>query len=346
MPDEEVGRRFFVCDSFNDLVLCGFTDPGFRNNELGRTYIVCNPFTKQWVALPLAPKKRPGYDPSVAKLVLKPLISPDLDLGDGQVFAYSSKYQFRVVVLYRYRGSLRLDVFCSESGEWRKEVVVHDGVYGLFDGKLAYYNGALFLATGKEHAGRAGVFLVSLDPFRLDMPLTHYVDASTILIAHKTAWNIIVSQGALHLLAIKYGTPGCLTVWRLEEGCKSWRKQYELLANAPIRGKFEFDKFFPGYLHPDKPEIVFLEYRDPREERSGIYSFDLSRMAGGEDIEFFAGFRRGIPRWKMVKSRVPCWPTQIPRYEELRDMYDGSYSCWVQNNEATTLSIFGNCFCS
>ncbi|CAI0546799.1 unnamed protein product [Linum tenue] len=50
-----------VLDCFRDLLLCGFWDIYGDNNELGRSYLVCNLFTKQWVALPLAPEKPVGY---------------------------------------------------------------------------------------------------------------------------------------------------------------------------------------------------------------------------------------------------------------------------------------------
>ncbi|CAI0474709.1 unnamed protein product [Linum tenue] len=56
MPDEaRPDLRAFDC--FKDLLLCGFAD---LFGELGRSYLVCNPFTKQWVALPLAPRKPKG----------------------------------------------------------------------------------------------------------------------------------------------------------------------------------------------------------------------------------------------------------------------------------------------
>ncbi|CAI0403127.1 unnamed protein product [Linum tenue] len=53
---------FEVIDSYKDMVLCGFADVGPAGcdggfyRELYRTYFICNPFTKQWVALPLAPE--------------------------------------------------------------------------------------------------------------------------------------------------------------------------------------------------------------------------------------------------------------------------------------------------
>ncbi|CAL1406430.1 unnamed protein product [Linum trigynum] len=58
-----------VLDCVKDMVLCGFWDLDCDNGELGRSYLVCNPFTKQWVALPLAPEKSDGYKAPVARFL-------------------------------------------------------------------------------------------------------------------------------------------------------------------------------------------------------------------------------------------------------------------------------------
>ncbi|CAI0397018.1 unnamed protein product [Linum tenue] len=55
MPSVDHELRFAVLDSFQDLLLCGFQMPEDLDDEFGRSYFVCNPFTKQWIALPLAP---------------------------------------------------------------------------------------------------------------------------------------------------------------------------------------------------------------------------------------------------------------------------------------------------
>ncbi|CAI0449816.1 unnamed protein product [Linum tenue] len=69
---------FKVLDCFKDLVLCGYMDldktytrvrdPDKNYNKLGRTYVVCNPFTKLWMALPLAPEKAVGYEAPVTSI--------------------------------------------------------------------------------------------------------------------------------------------------------------------------------------------------------------------------------------------------------------------------------------
>ncbi|CAI0547756.1 unnamed protein product [Linum tenue] len=60
MPSR-VGGSLKVLDCYKDLVLCGFWDVNQDNGEHSRSYLICNPFTKQWVALPLAPRKLDGY---------------------------------------------------------------------------------------------------------------------------------------------------------------------------------------------------------------------------------------------------------------------------------------------
>ncbi|CAL1404817.1 unnamed protein product [Linum trigynum] len=66
MPDR-VRECFKVLDCFKDLVLCGYMDLDKNCSELGRTYVLCNPFTKQWMALPLAPEKAAGYEAPVTR---------------------------------------------------------------------------------------------------------------------------------------------------------------------------------------------------------------------------------------------------------------------------------------
>ncbi|CAI0400485.1 unnamed protein product [Linum tenue] len=349
LTDEDKQGSFIVWDCFKDLVLCGFTDPGGKNLEWGRSYIICNPFTRQWVALPLAPERTLEYVAPCARLVAEARTcsaTVNLDLGNGQSFAFSSEYRFRVLCMYTQGIALRLDSFCSESGKWTKDArVIHRG-FGILDSRITSHNGE-FLASYLHYdraRGRPRFILAALHPFRLDLPPTIYTHASDIVEPLGDDWKFAISQGALHLVTIERA-PGQLAVWRLEEDGKSWRKQYQWSVNsAARRGNYRLECFFLGDLHPEKPEIVFLEYVDPLNERYGIYSCDLTTSV--EEMAFFAQVRRGIPSWKVMQASVSCWPTPIPRYEDLRGKYDGSYNRWVQSIEATTPSISGNYVCS
>ncbi|CAL1398290.1 unnamed protein product [Linum trigynum] len=87
-------------------------------------------------------------------------------------------------------------------------------------------------------------------------------------------------------------------------------------------------------LHPERPEVVFFQYREYPE----CILFCNLKTGMGEP-EFFSAtkFYLNDPCWRVLRARVTCWPTPIPRYEQLRGMYDGSYDCWVQNTSTTTL---------
>ncbi|CAI0420150.1 unnamed protein product [Linum tenue] len=56
-------EHFAVLDCFKDLLLCGFWEVVYRrtNPQLARSYLLCNPFTEQWIALPLAPERPVGF---------------------------------------------------------------------------------------------------------------------------------------------------------------------------------------------------------------------------------------------------------------------------------------------
>ncbi|CAI0400222.1 unnamed protein product [Linum tenue] len=91
VPDE-FRSSFVVWDSFKDLILCVFQNSVWDyNHERGRSLLICNPFTKQWVALPLEPET-PGYrsyETKEAELICRRVRNVNsLDLGDGQVFSF------------------------------------------------------------------------------------------------------------------------------------------------------------------------------------------------------------------------------------------------------------------
>ncbi|CAI0546782.1 unnamed protein product [Linum tenue] len=336
----EVRRSLWVLDSFEDLLLCGFA--GFdrnTNGELGLSYLICNPFTKQWIALPLAPEKSFEQCPEVvARLVCEPRISKNLDLGDGQAAFVYSEYRFRVVCIYTLGMSTMLDVFCSESGEWTKKALVLHGYQEEVRLKPKSCHGKLFWA----YAALLHVGIVEFNPFHFDIPPV-FIHDDSIFERPAKSWGFSVSHGALHLIQLETETtPGCsrnaLIVWRLEDDRRSWKRQHEVLLKTMWHGdvpcNIEFD------LHPENPEtaLLILGHYSGR-----IFSCDLR---SGE-LEQLITTRRAYERgWMLFRHRFSCWPTPIPSYKELRGLYDGSYSCWVQqsSDEAKTPSATGNYF--
>ncbi|CAN0853134.1 Putative F-box/kelch-repeat protein At1g15680 [Linum grandiflorum] len=330
-----------VLDCNKDLVLCGFWDVDCDDGENSRTYLVCNPFTKQWIALPLAPRKHVGYISPAARLVCEPLISKKLDLGDGQSFVFS-EYRFRVVCIYQVvdpKIAIKLDVFCSDSGEWTKDALVCDGHVKIGIKCVISCNGELFWRYDEMNYmvnNPAKDLVAVFNPFRLDLPPTA-VDASAFRAYRR--WFISGSQGVLHAIAIENKTvPVRLSIWRLEEDCKSWRKQCEVLVNETSKCcNYQVESCYRPLLHPHKPEIVLFNALGS-EEKNAILSCDLRT----QELELVAKVegKPDVCRLQVFQPRVPFWATLIPRYEELRGLYDGNYSFWVQSSrEVKTHSL-------
>ncbi|CAN0853676.1 hypothetical protein LINGRAHAP2_LOCUS5704 [Linum grandiflorum] len=326
-----------VLDCNNDLVLCGFRDVDCDDGECSRTYLVCNPFTKQWIALPLAPRKHVGYVLPAARLVCEPRNFNNLDLGDGQSFVHS-EYRFRVVCIYqvaRPKVAIKLDVFCSQSGEWTKEALVCDNHIRKPGSKsVISCNGELFwkYSTQYNYQSLVAVF----NPFSLDIPPTS-IDVSAFRVYPR--WFISGSQGELHVIAIENETvPLRSSIWRLEEDRKSWRKQYQGLVNETSKCcNYKVEGCYRPLLHPHNPEIIFF---NPlcSEETNAILCCNLRT----EELEFLAKVegKLDVLGLEVFQPRVSCWTTPIPRYDELRGMYDGRHSFWIQSSsEAKTHSL-------
>ncbi|CAL1391041.1 unnamed protein product [Linum trigynum] len=326
-----------VMDCNQDLVLCGFWDPNSDNGELSRSYLVCNPFTKQWMALPLAPRKSAAYDSQVARLVCEPRISVELDLGDDQAFVYS-EHRFRVVCTYQTTPpnvAIKLDVFCSESGEWTKEAFEWDRCSGMTTKDVISCNGELFLFYNRNGPDGMHALVDGFNPFRLDVPPTP-IDISAFLVY--TRLFISSSKGALHVVAKGHeAMPVRLSVWRLAEDRKSWRKQCEGLVNkTSMCCNYEARGCYSSFLHPHKPELVFFIPEYARAENA-LLCCDLGR----EEVQFFTKLESEHDdiRLQVFQPRVSCWATPIPRHKGLQGSYDEN-SLWVESSGEARTPLF------
>ncbi|CAI0428076.1 unnamed protein product, partial [Linum tenue] len=89
--------------------------------------------------------------------------------------------------------SIKLDVFCSESGEWIKDAVVHDD-HVRSKGGLVSWNGELLWVYRHYLSPDFGLrpLVAVFDPFRLDVPPTS-IDVPS-------SGKLAVSQDALHAI--------------------------------------------------------------------------------------------------------------------------------------------------
>ncbi|CAN0892639.1 hypothetical protein LINGRAHAP2_LOCUS17670 [Linum grandiflorum] len=331
-----------VFDCFKDLLLCGFSQPF---GELERSYFVCNPFTKQWIALPLAPRTLQTVvkNGSAATLVCHPCSNYK---PESAGFVYS-EYQFRVVRLLQFGKMTMLEVFCSESGKWTQTLLKMNAIKMPWT-NVVFLDERLFWMHYDANLGRS--MLYGYNPFSNDVPLV-------VMNVPSVLWkrlcdgdaNFSVSQGDFHIVVLDVeGVGGALRnalyVCRMHvEGPNfswTWQRYEMVLKTAPssssrLWGKYELDKCSVLCLHPENPEIIFFKYMD-----ECVLSFN-PRMGKGEP-ELLSAVTLNFyePGWRALQPRVSsCWPTPIPRYDDLRCMYDGSYHCWVQNITTATTTL-------
>ncbi|CAI0466291.1 unnamed protein product [Linum tenue] len=336
-PDD-AGSKFLVLDSIKDLLLLGFWG-NETCQELRRTHLVCNPFTKQWISLPLPPKMaaRPHRYRWTVKLVCKPFIS----LGEeDQVFPG----RFQVVRMYTplsLYAKVEVYMFCSRSGRWARFVLDHDhhSLRCFSPDHVALNNGKLYWANSWKR-------FVKWDPFSLDhnSTLPIVIDGPKFSGRLSGPWT---SAGALHVTCTRWErsneSPSSwidLSVWRLEEEEHGggWRKQNEVTnlegvckitsnSETKVLDHLRFQDVVG--MHPDKPGIVFLSAfgaADHYKEVVVFYDFGKNKLEflAYEEVQSYYTYLNPV-----VQPRVTFWPSMIPNYKMLQRGYNGSYNCWL-----------------
>ncbi|CAI0412329.1 unnamed protein product [Linum tenue] len=231
VPDE-IRSNFALLGCFKEFVLCGFVDSAAAGNdcdgEMGRLFFVCNPFTKQWVALPLAPKRSVGYHNKCLVCESGNSMSGNLDSGDddGRVFVNPADYsRFRVVLVSRSPDRAIVDLFCSESGEWLEDAaMVPPNSSGSSIQMMPLWNGRVCWPYDDMLA------VCVWNPFCPHTPPTS-IDESPDNVGY-FLWSrslpkrrIWVSLGALHMVLHRPDVEA-LVIWRWEEDERRWRSIY------------------------------------------------------------------------------------------------------------------------
>ncbi|CAI0392712.1 unnamed protein product [Linum tenue] len=331
-----------VFDCFKDLLLCGFVEGTDNFTELKRSYFVCNPFRKQWIALPLVPEQPMGCVRMKAVLVCKPLSSSYYNLvqqlGDEpeQTIVYS-EYRFCVVSFSEARVSgdktLVLHVFRSNSRKW-KRVLIRRSILFLMTNVVSWDGKVFWMHFDSSHRP---VMLASFDPFLCKKPPCQMHLPSELWLALCNGRSIIaVSQGAFHIVILElegvpFSTRNAMSVWRLEGDGEYWSQEYEMVfkkKQSPFWDGYQLKKWYVVDLHPDKPEILYFISLD-----NYAFSYNLrTREPGFFSLINLAQFGRP-PR--VFHPRVACWPTPIPNYEDLQGFYSGSLGSEQQQNNSS-----------
>ncbi|XP_021824988.1 putative F-box protein At2g02030 [Prunus avium] len=158
------GREPLVVGTYKDLVCCCAT---WYNQ---RDYYICNPYTKQWVALPPTPR---CHKEVRAGFICNPKHQnddDDIDIGDRK--QESNRYRYKIVqiiipmVNYATPNfQFNLQMFCSESGKWTEAVALSPQSFVSLSADAGVAHNGMLYWRGHD-------FIFGLDPFSNDNPNT------------------------------------------------------------------------------------------------------------------------------------------------------------------------------
>ncbi|CAL1414806.1 unnamed protein product [Linum trigynum] len=260
---------FQVISCCNDLLLCGRIR---SKNRYRRRFFVCNPFTKQCVALPLVPLglSRGGFefgthldggfelDASLIGFVCEPCFHYNDDGGGcsssshNNVVRQNPKFRFRVVFIFRGLIDLGVTTFCSEKWEWKyasfaspsaaseqpvlPSTAPYIGIGNAHSTTIAGSGNKLFW---KSSNAKVAVF----DPFNEGArPNINLIDSSGLWLNDTVDNNFLVgvSQGFLRGMVFPRPGPstnskeGSFSLWKLQE-FQVGRFKWSLDYKVPMR---------------------------------------------------------------------------------------------------------------
>ncbi|CAL2235356.1 unnamed protein product [Prunus armeniaca] len=326
--------QLVVVATYNDLVLC------CASEYYQRDYYICNAYTRQWVALPPSPSRwheivRVGFICDI----------PDYDYKkDGDNIQLKAECRCTVVrilphdeLAYDEKGDsvkLSMEIFSSETGEWKESVVTYPLHFDFYDLDLISfaYNGMLYW-------NRSDFFFVGLGPFNENNITTSSSSSNgDDVIDHKLHFTVFkepldrrfiagclgVFGGCVRMCDFKACTK-TLYVWELKE--QDHDRMVDAAASKLCVSNQRIYHLDPE-TYPDDPITCTMQEFDPNNKDI------LYLCVDGDFIKF--NIRTG--EWcKIVRQCpvangyyyqivLPWWPTPVPVLPE--HAHRGGTSIW------------------
>ncbi|KAJ6725178.1 hypothetical protein OIU85_023033 [Salix viminalis] len=289
----------------NDLMLCCVA-----KIEIGMLqYYICNPFTMQWVALPLL--EADYMNDYKVGFVCEPYYFED---DQGECFI-NSKYRFRVVHFTRIESTqIVMKTYCSETRKWYRSVLEGSEFWWITD--VVAHNGKL-LWCNREH-------IFSYDPFNPELFTSINCSYMQTRLLPAVGKCFGVRQGFLCLMElIGVGINRTFHIWKLKDynnGEWSLEDHVSLDAMIPESSLVQEivdgseNKLKPLGFHPSDGNIVYLHFQ------TYVISFNTRtkelKMAGK-----IPGERDSFCHGKVFHVELPLWPTPIAKPIEIIPCY-------------------------
>ncbi|XP_077219590.1 F-box protein At5g07610-like [Tasmannia lanceolata] len=247
-------HNFIIINCCNGLILGRLCDKG------GGRYHVCNPLTKEWVALPelykltytMREKNKRVFIDINAKLAYDPAISP----------------HYKVIFLWPYRDDnyISLDIFFSDSGKWVKSKMFCD-IYNVFpmDSKHdVFLDGTLYMvAKNSKRYCMVGMDLKEETCRRIEFPM-----------GEDNYGLLGTCRGCLHYAKCDNSR---LRIWMLKDRYSSeWVLKHETSMKSLVEKlskpfcyhSYHHPSFYPIGFHPDIEIFLLASCRE-------LYSYNF-----------------------------------------------------------------------
>ncbi|XP_004305664.1 PREDICTED: uncharacterized protein LOC101304993 [Fragaria vesca subsp. vesca] len=305
-----------VLATYNDLVLC------FRDHY----YNICNLHTMQCVALPPTLPHHDELKIAEVGLICEPYYK-EQNGSTSRTIILNDEYKCRVVLIYEFSGyskKICIDIFFSETGEWREYVVIcptSAREYCSIDNgaaKRSYNNSGGLAYNGKLYwLGEAGI--MELDPMACDSNTSsrNLIDRGCRFIQFQTFGNPMLGKRFLGVCRGCMCLMSCLDrynfeIYKLESGdddqldggkwCFTLATQWCMPLNRRTGALWvlSLDPFIEDCFYL----ISMSGYFGKCYMRTGVIEYNSVKRCHG------FGYRDSFGAFPFV---LPWWPTPVPR---------------------------------
>ncbi|PRQ29833.1 putative F-box domain-containing protein [Rosa chinensis] len=168
--EKEREVRLLVAGTYNDLVLCCKSYRTYEEDgeiySIRNPYYICNPYTKQWVALPPNHLRVPFGCGTLVGFICEPYFRYSADGKEEQTSSITLNAEYRwsvvqmVICFLSSTLELHMEIFSSETRQWKQLVVQCPPSFICLGAgsEVVAYNGMLYWLLGANNN------IVDLDP--------------------------------------------------------------------------------------------------------------------------------------------------------------------------------------
>ncbi|KAI5328363.1 hypothetical protein L3X38_027760 [Prunus dulcis] len=310
-------QKLFVVGACNDLVLC------CPSKVDQRDYYICNPYTKKWVALPPPPRIHNWVS---VGFICDPYYNYNSSSTFDDEISINAEYRWRVV---RLRQEFYVDIFFSETGEWRESANVVCGLRNYFDIKTAGVacNGKLYF-SGSDHASS---YILELDPFQ-DISNISTTNGNHIIVdkcrfslapldmssegrGYAISMYRVLGACRGHLRVSEFVLGNHLSVWELDAGDDNlkWRLVVDKVPFFQMDSSYHDDVSMTPIdevaktaiaFHPTIEDTIHVEAHKVIRWNFGAGMFELVPKIRGRDGSWNLNYIHPFV--------LPWWPTPVP----------------------------------